>query len=743
MTTTMGLFSKIILYFTFLSIVIAVPKCKEESKFYVHNFLGYDLKNFFVPCIYSGYIQIPNLNVFFVLIKSQVSKYETIPTFDQPLIVWINEPGKSSLKSILTEGTIFRFRENLSLEYQFSNAMSNAVDMLFVDYPGETGLSQGFNFTTLAEIKLGFNQFIKGIHDTELLNVEKQHLFFLGHSYLLPHLAKSLKMFADLKVTVKKVGLINSILDSRVESDARADLAKGLAILSLWDEPEYDSLKARCEFEHYNNLESNTVCEKLNEFLIKTSGDVSLTDSRRSIYKDNAIDDIISKLMNDENHITNLNVNAKDSKKSNGVSWMDSNPEVRAAIKTEKSGSNYHFDHKEFDNEDFHIFFLSGQFNLEYGSHERIINLLVPALEKESKGYWKIPIDPSKLNDPSSIQSRTMIKGFIKQSDNYSYLLFKEAGKYIGESDPYSFSYFIKHFFLNPNSSNVPCLDDSSVELPMPVEQEEFDPDEEEFRPKQNLDNNNNSWEDPENRPIEIIDDWDQVKSDISTVINIGKGGCIDYMMSCKMHMDCNNNGYCDDSTKGRCNCNHKFYGPSCSHEEEPLLDSTTMKISSSDVRVFTPQNSFNFVISGNLLFEIESDNPNIVVSIINKQSHQNIFDYTKHLYYQILETKKIQFYLDNKEVQNVLIVVSNIDSSKEIGIKFNICNFQTHIVEFFGPGGLGFTLALIFFLIGLASYIATYILHKPSSNMDELVYHKQEDKPNSKELIQKSIANK
>ena len=655
--------------------------CNTESEFHSTSLLGFKINNDMLPCVYSGFINISENKVFFILIKSHVSKYLTSST-EEDIVIWHNEPGRSFIKSMLLESSFFKFDSNYNIIYDAANALMTNVDMLYIDYPGETGYSKGSNYSTLEEIKLGFNSVLEKINNTNLINLKTQAVFLLGHSYLIPHFAKGLQessQFKDL-IKIQKVALINSVLDFRTKANARSDLIKGLNVISLWDEPEFNYLKERCNYEITNIKNESDLCSQLDDYILKISGDLSLSDVRISNFKENEVDNAIHSLMNNERYIRTFNINPEEIKKDNNLYWMSFNPEVQDSLKL----TSFYFDYNQFKSSSFHIYILSGQYNLEYGLHEDMVDNLIPELSKESKGYWKIPLNTYKEYFMQVPENTNIIKGFIKQTDNFTYLLFKDAGKYIGFDDKSSFSYFMNNYFLNTKTNNINCIDDVEVKT--------------------------NELATEIKKDTNVVDV--QFNNETKNVVSIGKGGCLNYIESCNILNNCNGNGVCDNTTNGLCSCFENFYGPACSLGVNSLNKQTKVSISPSDVRIFSPQNSFDFIISDNLLFEIESTKPNIIVSIVRKTLHYDIFDYTKHMYYQRVNDKTA-FYLDQKEVSDVLIVLSNIDSINDVEVSFNLCNFNTKSTEIFGPGGIGFILALFFFALGLASYIATTLLNK------------------------------
>ena len=113
-----------------------------------------------------------------------------------------------------------------------------------------------------------------------------------------------------------------------------------------------------------------------------------------------------------------------------------------------------------------------------------------------------------------------------------------------------------------------------------------------------------------------------------------------------------------------------------------------------------------DFVISDNILFEIETDNPSIVISILEKEKHKDVHDFTKHVYFQRLLRKSTVIYLDKDKIDKLLIVVTNTDPQSNANVNFNLFNFNTKSSEFFGPGGLGFVVSLILFCIDRKSVV-------------------------------------
>lgn len=728
-----------------LLIVVLSEDCHKESAFYVKNFLGFPVENkALLPCIYSGLIKVDDSNIHFVYMKSKFINQSD----KNPVVIWINEPGSSMFKSLITEASAFRFKNDFELHYNVQNNLQSKCNILFVDYPGDSGLSKSKSLTEINNINNYFIQFLKNFEleinsNANILNFSKHEFFIMGHSYLIPYLAKAVEDDLDLSTRIKinKVGLINAVIDKRTEAESRNKLAEYLSILSPWDLNEFNQLNNNCSFDKANNKKTEE-CYKLDHFIKRLSGDLSLSDIRESVYHEEYITEGLDKLLNDNNVLKDLNVDSKIIIKSNDKYWMDYNPEVQRnllknyleySINNKEYAENnsfiLFFDEKNFTKSKFHIYILTGIFNFEFITNEQLIDKLIPSLSRNTLGLWNVPFSMALSSNNYYTKEKSFItKGYLKQNEKYTFLIFKNAGKYIGEGDNTTFNYFITDFFLN-SKYEIPCLE----ELPA---------------------NDNNISNSSQNSSIENINKTETNKISNNSTKNIqydynisdikldnlnakrGKGGCINFSYKCMLYNNCNGNGICDETTNGKCKCFDKFYGPTCTHKEQPLTSKTNIKISSSDTRVFTPSNSFEFLIKDNLLIEIDSNNSNVAVSLMSKKKSDTLFDYKLHTYHQKLVDDKVTFYINKSHIKDSVIVVTNNETNKEIEINFNIVRFETsNIKGFFVPGGSGFIIAIIIFSIGLALFIAVHLIYKDS---DYLVYTKFDSKYNKDSIKSK-----
>lgn len=183
---------------------------------------------------------------------------------------------------------------------------------------------------------------------------------------------------------------------------------------------------------------------------------------------------------------------------------------------------------------------------------------------------------------------------------------------------------------------------------------------------------------------------------------------CDVFKEQCEILAMCNGNGVCDVEKSGRCTCTESFYGSDCSHKAEHLNRFTKLKLSPKDVRVFTLAE-----YKDDLLIEISSDLPNSVISLLSKQNHHMLFDYSKHMYFDRMVSNRMVFFVEEELAREYLLVLSNLEFDQEIEIRTNIVPYNTKTTQFFAPGGLGFGISIILFAVGIALLVATSYLSK------------------------------
>jgi len=145
----------------------------------------------------------------------------------------------------------------------------------------------------------------------------------------------------------------------------------------------------------------------------------------------------------------------------------------------------------------------------------------------------------------------------------------------------------------------------------------------------------------------------------------------------CQFMNKCNGNGSCGEATGGKCICIEKFYGPDCSLHVESLV-SGTYKILPRNIKLLHFDDFEN-----DILLEVDSDDKNIVISLIDKNEHEYVYDIKKHQVAYQMQNKKLILYLEKDKFTNSIIVVQNQEFKHEIEIKTFVDHYSKYLFLF------------------------------------------------------------
>ena len=683
-------------------------QCKFDSPYFVKEFLDLKPGKFSIskttklskeiPCMYSGLIEIqPGNKIHFILIKSNLSMHIKTEQ-SKNLLIWLEEPGKSFFNLMLNYASPFKLNENI-LEYDETYSTIIENDVLFVDFPG-VGYSSKINFSNIEEIVLGFNSFFKkflALNLTSNSSETENDIKFLGYNYLSQFYAENLNSDKEVLRKINKIGIIDT-------GNIREDYLQGLGILSKKESSEIHFLQYQCNFNK-NKFKDYSYCDKLDLYVDVISGNIDLNDTRSSVYITNSNllhnNEIMINILNKELTKTQLNID-KD------LSFVNFDREVHRSILIKKKFL--------FNPTSYHLYLLSGQFNLKNLSFKDL-EIYDPTFSNLQIGLYKISSDNYRDFYSYFPHSTNMIKGYVKQKENVSFILFKDVGKYMAVDDKIAFDYFLHNqFFTNKKIVNTIKISDS------PKDAEEKNMIKSEF-----IDCPDNTFFDNFKPDPKISDkdlhhsSSDQLHFDNTNEKTLKQyGGCSTSIAVCKTLNNCSGNGICQS---GICVCNSGYYGVDCTLQIKPLNKFTKQVIQPRGIEIFSPQNSMDFIISDNLLLEIESTSKNVVVSILLKKDINSIFNREKHIYFQRLANSSTVLYVDKDKVSEIVVVISNEDYVYST-VNFNLFNFNTRASEFFGPGGLGFVISIIVFCIGIALYVIISLLYKDFSLTVDDAYH-------------------
>lgn len=724
-----------------ISSLSRINSCQTTSAYYLKSFFGINTSdNNSTPCVYSGLVEIQsNIKVHFVLIKSRISSFVK-DSKSKSLLIWLQEPGKSFFTLLLNSASPFRLQvdedaafddDNIKVFFDNYFNINLKSDILFIDYPGNVGYSTGLDTFNISEVNSGFVSFMSKFKDLSIIDFKNQEVFIIGYSWLAAYFASEVNNDEALRkvMSITKVGLFNTKTNVKYENDYKVDYLRGLGVISVRDLPEFHNLEYLCDYNK-NSLQAANKCVKISEYIDEISGDMDTNNTKSSIYNRHGhskySEFLISKYLSNIKTMEEMNVinfNPSDQIKMHFVNF---NKEVydKASLYNRNYLGNAETEILK-RNRDFHIYYLTGRFDLD-NSGEDMVDQLIPSLEKETLGYFKVPIGLYKSYYDYYPTASNIIRGLVKQNEYFTFLIFLDAGKFIPTDDRVAFTYFLNNFFLQTkqieesfNEQNALTVKNNSIINKSMIATNAIDCPDDVFIQKKD---NPTKEDSPKDQNVNIKMNAFQNTNNQEVLVN-EFGGCSIFKQHCDVLNHCHNNGYCNESTKGKCICFDGFYGPNCSYSINPLNKFTTASLKPKAMAIYTPVNSMDFLISDNLLFEIEADSTNVVVSIMQKSNHMDIHDYSKHVFFQRIIKKQTVFYLDKDKVADVVIVLTNTDPNSHAKVSFNLFNFNTKSSEFFGPGGFGFIISLILFCVGVALYSSVSVLYKDYTLGIELSY--------------------
>ena len=604
-----------VLYFVFITYVRSACPNKESL------IKSLPLFPSSIPCMYSGLINIDkvsNSSLFYWLINAE----KDVP--EMPLVVWINGgPGSSSLFGLFTEMGPLRIFNDASGKMVGSideeRSWSSVANILFVDQPVGTGYSYSeskqhypTNQTDIADHFYVFLQKFFDIHK----DLANRKFYILGEDYAgkyIPNMANKIltmnqkiekgEVILGIKINLKKIAIGNGLFDARYQRGSRKDIAKGLNILSEFDdESQYDLLVKNCEFSAANKIVNAVeTCDKILDFVVDLGGDVFEYDVRKSRSHDETYKKVLNEYLNKPEVIESLNLKGKVLK-ANG--WQLNNAEVKEALKEDivLYSSTPVLDHL-LNNTDLGIILYAGQFDLVDGPQG--IERTLHSLEyKDIENFIRVPKSFWKITDGKEV----VTAGYVKQYKALTFITIRNAGHFAPRDK----------IFTSINLLNNHLFTDEKA------------------------------WE-CEDKNCDLYD------------------------KKCSAMQHCIGNGRCDQSTGGKCVCNLNFYGPDCSNIAEKL-NVGVLKMSPRDTKIYDLESWDN-----DILLEIDSDNPNIQVSLLDKKDHESIFNYKHHIITYRLINKKMVLFIEKKLFKDYLLVITNIELVHEITLQVFI-NYYSKI---------------------------------------------------------------
>jgi carboxypeptidase C (cathepsin A) len=601
----------LILLFT-ISIVISKSPCPVKDS-QIKSLSGF--KDSDLPCMYSGFIPVEEdskSQIFFWLILSD--DWEKTP-----LITWLNGgPGSSSLFGLFTEMGPLRRNQKGEFIVEKTITWTSKASVLYVDQPVGTGYSFTSDFNLIPKnektIATHFYRFIQKffISFNELLD---KNFYLIGESYAgkyIPNMAITIleenKKIANgeshnQKVNLKKLVIGNGLFDAKYQRGARKDLAKGVNIMSEFDdEPQYDTLVKNCEFSvSLNQTDSLTKCDQIMDYLMDLAGDVYKYDVRKSSDVDDELLKTLDSYLNKDEVVQQIHVKNKTIKFN--PYWSMGNDTVKLAMKDDINLiSSIPVMESLLNNYDIPIYLYAGQFDLVDGPQgiERAIHSMN---YKDAENFKKAPRDLWKIKTPNNDY---IIAGYVKQFNNLIFITMRNSGHFAPRDRPLTSLNLLDHLFTEEKTWN--CPDDK----------------------------------------CSLVD------------------------KKCKAMKNCSGNGYCNLLTGGKCFCTNGFYGPDCSIKPEMLLNKKISKISPRDTKMFNLSH-----YETDVLLEIDSDDHNVVLSLLHKDDHEYVFNLKEHAITYKLVNHKLVLFVEKERFHDYLVVATNMEFIDEIELKIFVNSYS------------------------------------------------------------------
>lgn len=617
------------------------------------------------PCIYSGFINLNEekmTNIFYVLItKTNENPFDENSKENSPLSIWLNGgPGISSMIGLFSDMGPFNLKRinsnSIDLELNEMASWSKLSNILLVDQPVGTG----FSFTnsteeipkTQKEISHQFYKFIQGFFSVHNEMAEKD-FYLLGQNYAgkyIPEIADKIiqenskikKKESSFKyiINLKKIAIGNGLFDAKYQKASSKYLAKGINLLSeLDDESQFDLLSQKCEYELSNKSErAGEQCDKIIEYLSKISGGVSKYDVRKSENSGNDLIENLNYYLNLETVVENLHVKTVK--------------ENYYYVKNEKINNENNENNKEkINNKNHKKFEMQKYFNYENPEIKKILNhdinfySSLPLIEKLIEEH-KIPMilyagQFDLLEGPGSMERavQNLNFSFKEKFNNSTKNLWKIPignGKFVTGG-------YIKQIenlalITMRNAGHFAQID----------------------------------------RPGTSYDLLQHLFSKENTFKCLDGNNCNLSNTKCSFMNNCNDNGHCDETTAGKCLCHKDFYGPDCSLTVEPLITGD-YSILPREVKLLHMDD-----FQKDILIEIDSDHENLVISLLDKNDHEFIYDYKKHQVDYRMTSRKLILYLERDKFFNSIITIQNFSFEKKVNLNVYIDFYSKGFKSFF-----------------------------------------------------------
>lgn len=601
----------LILILSSLVYVIGLKDCNVKDSL-VKTLPG--LSSEVIPCMYSGFIEIDEVsksNIFYWLIESKKNNA------DLPLIVWLNGgPGFSSLWGLFTEMGPLRFdktTEKLLLKEERS--WTSVANVLYVDQPVGTGYSFTNDKNKIAKNQdMIANQFYRffqkflGVYT----NYQKRPIYIIGESYagkFIPNIAK-------------KILDENLLIDKDDRSHIKVDLKKVAIGNGLFD-AKYQRA-ARKDLAKGIHIMSEHNEEAQYDMLVKNC-EFSVANKRdNSIEQCDKVLDYVIDLAGDVHEFDVRKNRFYDRDLAEAMHKFLNLDEVVTALHVKPNSIKTEF-------------WSIRNSTVREALHDDInLRSSLPVLEKLLEDY-NLPIviyagQFDLVDGPQGIE-RSLYSMNYKNSEN-----FKKSSKQlwkVSTSDGSVVAGYVKQyenliFITMRNAGHFAPRDAfySSLDI------------------IKHLFSDEKNWKCPDD-------------------------SCSLIEKKCLAMKKCHNNGKCNESTGGLCECENEFYGPDCSIKATPINNSL-IKISPRDTKLLKLSN-----YEGDMLLEIDSDDHNILVSLLDKKNHFQLFNQKEHIITYKLMGHKLVLFIEKLKFDNHLVVITNQEFEHEIELKIFLNSYS------------------------------------------------------------------
>ena len=242
---------------------------------------------------YAGHLTVNDEhgdNLFFWFFESKRS-----PEND-PVVIWLNGgPGSSSMLGLFAENGPYRINADLTLRDN-PYSWNNISNLLVIEQPAGTGLSfvekkEGYVKTeaqATAQLLKGLNLFF-GLYKEYACS----ELYIFGESFAgryIPMLAHAILKYnesAGTKINLKGIGIGDGWVAPLIQEATYGDYAYTHGLINLPQKEKVHTLYNACEIAviesgPVSSKESDKICNKIEEYIVKVSGGANVYDIRQT-----------------------------------------------------------------------------------------------------------------------------------------------------------------------------------------------------------------------------------------------------------------------------------------------------------------------------------------------------------------------------------------------------------------------------------------------------------------------------